>query len=157
MEQSEYCESCGRKTNKIYKVEIEETIMEVCQECSSLGKIIVEKKEIKRIRKEPKTLITTEEISEDYNIKIKKARESKNLTIKDLALKINEKESLLHKIENKHIKPTLDLARKIENKLGIKIIEKMNIEENNIEEEIKEEPNTLGYLLEKAMKSKSKQ
>ena len=59
------------------------------------------------------------EIVPDYGKIIRKGREAKGLTVKELAMKIFEKESLLHRLENQSIKPSDELIRKLEKQLGI--------------------------------------
>jgi len=53
------------------------------------------------------------EIVENYGRLIKEAREKAGLTQAELAQKINEKHSLLRKIEHEEILPTDDVRRKI--------------------------------------------
>jgi len=54
------------------------------------------------------------EIEENYGRKIKEAREKAGLKQAELAKRINEKQSLLRKIENEEIIPDEGLRRKIE-------------------------------------------
>jgi putative transcription factor len=59
------------------------------------------------------------EIDEDYGRKIKEARERAGLKQAELAQKINEKQSLLRKIEHEEILPTDEVRVKIERILNI--------------------------------------
>ena len=54
---------------------------------------------------------------------IKKKRESMGLSQKDFAIKLSEKESTIHHMENHTLEPNLALAKKLEKFLGIKLIE----------------------------------
>ena len=64
------------------------------------------------------------EIVPDFGKRIRKAREAKGLTAKELAMKIFEKESLLHRIENQAIKPSDLMIEKLEKQLGIQLKKK---------------------------------
>lgn len=123
------CELCGKKEENLLKAIIESVELNVCRECGKFGKVIgfVRKPEAKGkkavfsapIQKEEKS----ELLVESFHEIIKKKREFLGLSQKDFALKINEKESLVHKIETDSFEPNLALARKIERFLGIKIVE----------------------------------
>jgi len=124
------CEMCGSETT-LYKTLIEGTELNVCKECAKFGKIIapirVEVKETKKTEKKDIPKGPEREIIQvliqKYGEKIKKAREQLGLKQKDFAKKINEKESLIHNIEIGRFEPNIDLARKIERFLKIKLIE----------------------------------
>ncbi len=58
---------------------------------------------------------------EGYGRKIKEARERAGLKQAELAKRINEKQSLLRKIENEEIIPTDEVRRKIERVLDISL------------------------------------
>jgi putative transcription factor len=62
------------------------------------------------------------EIDPSYPEIIRKAREAKNMTIKDLALRLRESENIIKRIEAGRLTPSIELARKIEEVLGVKII-----------------------------------
>ena len=122
---------CGSE-NRLFKAEIEGTVLHVCQNCAKYGKVVgrVESRadNITRTRTFTKRpLISDKELSEvlveDYSQIIKKKRESLGLKQEDFAKKINEKVSVIHKIETGHFEPSIKLARKIERFLKVKIIE----------------------------------
>ena len=83
---------------------------------------------------------------DDYPQIIKKSRESIGLTQKDFANKINEKESVIHKIETGTLEPSLELAKKLEKFLKIKLIEEHE-ESHEKFKKSKEEGFTLGDFI----------
>jgi putative transcription factor len=58
-------------------------------------------------------------VEEDYGRKIKEAREKAGLKQAELAQRINEKHSLLRKIENEELMPGEEIRKKIERVLKI--------------------------------------
>ena len=64
---------------------------------------------------------------EDFNVKIRKARDSKNLSREELGQKIYEKVSVINRIESGKMIPDIRLTKKLENALNITLIE--NVEE----------------------------
>jgi putative transcription factor len=63
------------------------------------------------------------ELVEGYGMIIKKARQKKGLSVEDFAKKINEKESVVKKLEKEDMNPPTDLIRKVQRELGINILE----------------------------------
>ena len=59
---------------------------------------------------------------EDYDVRVRQAREKLGLTHEELGKKINEKVSVLKKIETRKIKPDDKLAAKLEHALRIKLL-----------------------------------
>ncbi|MEM4259611.1 MAG: multiprotein bridging factor aMBF1 [Candidatus Woesearchaeota archaeon] len=125
------CEMCGA-TNAGYIILVEGVRMTVCEECSKFGEIVKkpvvpkekEKKEsnIQRaLRPKPTDLI--EKLIPDYGNIIKKKREQLGLKQEDFAKMLNIKESVLHKIESERFKPDIEMAKHIEKRLKIKIVE----------------------------------
>ena len=55
---------------------------------------------------------------------IREARERKGMKQKDLAASINEPLSLIHRIESGRLKPSNVVTRKIQGKLGVKLLKK---------------------------------
>lgn len=81
---------------------------------------------------------------EGFGELIRKAREKAGLTQDQLASKLGVKVTLLKKIEREDIRPTLDLARKIEKFLKIKIID--------VEQELPSIPKSIGLAKKEEMR-----
>ena len=119
---------CG-SPGKLYKAVIEDAELTVCHECSKFGKVIsvVKQEYAKEIKaKAAENIIQPEKIDvivNDYAEKIRKKREQLGLKQEEFAKKINEKESLIQKIESGHFEPSISLAKKIEGFLKIKLVE----------------------------------
>ena len=146
------CDICGSE-EKLYHVVIEGTELQVCKSCSRFGKIL---KPVKEERKEEKKAEKIEEVHEkevvemivsDFSSKIRKKREQLGLKQEEFAKKINEKESVIHKLETGEITPSLKLAKKLEKFLKIKLIEEY--EEGSAIKIPKEKPEemTIGDLI----------
>jgi len=148
------CEMCGKETEDLYNAIIEGTNLKVCERCAKHGKIIkkikpfVLPKKIKRIAqpKEPEMEIV-EAVVDDYAKKIRDARSKSGMTQKEFAKKINEKESLLHKIETGAFKPSLPTAKKLQKILRIKLVEEREEEEIEMPKEKKGGALTIGDIL----------
>jgi len=133
------CEVCGHKIyGKSYKVMIEGAKLTVCSQCAKHGTIVWGEPTPKSMMEKPKatlqplkiqskkpletTLDTSLEIIENFDLKIRRAREKLGLTHEELGKKINEKVSLLKKIETRRIPPDNKLAAKLEHALKIKLL-----------------------------------
>jgi putative transcription factor len=133
------CEVCGRKIfGKPYRAVIEGAKLTVCSECSRHGTIIFEEPKPKTMTPKPKTTLqplriqskkplaatvdTSLEITENFDSKIRQARERLGLSHEELGKKINEKVSLLKKIENRKMTPDNRLAQKLEHALKVKLL-----------------------------------
>ena len=132
------CEICGRQvSDNPKKAKIEGSVMIVCDECAKLGKIqkAPPKPKFRKSNKPKKNKTTKqnyskdepkEELVEDFNVKIRKARESKNLSREELGQKIYEKVSVINRIESGKMIPDIRLTKKLENALNITLIENDN-------------------------------
>jgi putative transcription factor len=133
------CEVCGRKIfGKPLRAIIEGAKLTVCNECSKHGTIIWEETKPKAVTPKPKATLqplrtqskkTTEttvdvglELTENFDSKIRQAREKLGLSHEELGKKINEKVSVLRKIETGKIKPDNVLATKLEHALKVKLL-----------------------------------
>ena len=63
------------------------------------------------------------ELVEDYHKRIQQARSRLGLNQEQLGQKINERKSIISKLENKSLKPDDKLVRKLEKALEIKLME----------------------------------
>ena len=122
------CDLCGKTTESLAKAIIEGVELDVCTECAKFGKVIAikrpsAKEQIKQIAKQREKEERIELLVENYAEIIKRKREEIGLTQKEFANRINEKESTIHNIETGALDPPLNLAKKLENVLGIKLIE----------------------------------
>ncbi len=116
------CELCGKQAELVNAI-IEGTEMSVCSECSKFGRVIKKPVSVKKfVPKRPEKEII-QVIVPDYAKVIKYSRERKNLTQKDFARLISEKESVVHNLEIGKHEPSINLARKLEKILGINLVE----------------------------------
>lgn len=129
------CPICGSLIwGKGVKVIIEGAKITVCQTCAQHGQKIVKTQQPKFNTSKPKARSSSSlpryrkeinedlEIVEDYDERIRKVRQRLNLNQDQFANKLNEKPSLLRRIESGKAKPTLKLARKIEKVYEISLI-----------------------------------
>lgn len=136
------CELCGKEVTFCKKVTIESVRLEVCAECAKFGieakkaapkeegpkPIIEQRLEFREKRSRPKDILEAserDELVEDYSARIRNARSQKGMTQKDLAMKINERLTLLSKIETGDMRPDDKIVAKLEKELGIKLKEKV--------------------------------
>lgn len=165
------CEVCGcRIGGKPFNVIIEGARLTVCGECAKHGKICYDEPKPKltfakpkarpvmlRVQPKPKppSVDTSLELIEDYGVKIRKAREQLGLSHEELGKRINEKVSLLRKIETGKMTPDDRLAAALEHALKIKLIV-LAKEVKVIEAKIPKKPNrelTFGDLIQLRKKS----
>ncbi|MBN1544373.1 TIGR00270 family protein [Candidatus Woesearchaeota archaeon] len=123
------CDMCGKEA-ELVKARIEGTLLDVCDECARFGEIVERRafrpKELpqrqaaapKPKRKEILQIIVT-----DYADKIKNAREKMGLTQEEFSKKLNERVSIMQKMEAGQFKPSIDLARKLERELHVHLVE----------------------------------
>jgi putative transcription factor len=140
------CELCGYSGNLI-KAIIEGSLLNVCENCAKFGKAIILKQQpqqkIKPVKHKITELINI--INPDYSKLIKESREKLGMKQEDLAKKIDEKTSIIHKLETGHLQPTISLAKKLERTLSIRLIE--IYEEVNDNLNFKDKELTIGDLI----------
>ena len=103
---------------------VEGSQLNVCATCGKFGKML--QKPVMRMQSKAvvqKVPEATEVVVSDYAQKIRSAREKTGMTQKEFALKLNEKESIIHKLENGLFVPPMSLAKKLEKLLKIKLVE----------------------------------
>ncbi len=132
------CEVCGREIRgqPYYRI-IEGAKMTVCGQCAQFGSKEWDpnKPKGRSIRRRPTRTARTSrprseveaaeqmELVDDYGELIRKTRQKKGLTIEDFAKKLNEKESVLKKLEKEEFNPPMNLIEKVSRELNIKLLE----------------------------------
>jgi len=136
------CEICGKPVpeNNPIRAKIEGSVMVVCKECSKLGtiqkappkpKYVKQNKNKKTTNNTRRRTYTrndepTEELVEDFSFEVRKARESKDWSREELGRKINERVSVITRIETGKMTPDTKLTKKLEKALNIKLLEKVD-------------------------------
>ncbi|MFD1600962.1 multiprotein bridging factor aMBF1 [Halobellus rarus] len=72
-----------------------------------------------------------DEIAADYDQQIREAREGLGLSQEELAQSLNEKASLIRKLERGDILPSDDVRKKVERKLEISLVEGGDTDDND--------------------------
>ncbi len=141
---SYYCEMCGReldaKTAK--KAVVEGSLLILCPVCYAR---ISKREPVIRAQvtaiakktspgysthsKKPARIAEEYEVVEDYASRIRAARESLGWSQDILAQKVGESVSTIKRIEAGKLKPSIELAKKLEKVLGIKLLEPVVREE----------------------------
>ncbi len=131
------CDMCGRN-KPLVQARIEGAEMSVCEHCGKYGAIIqTPNKTLNNpVRNFPtrQPLPPRKEVLQiivpEYSQLIKQARESMGLNQEQFAKKLNEKASIMSKMESGNFKPSIDLARKLERLLKIELVD--TAEDGNI-------------------------
>jgi putative transcription factor len=125
------CDLCGKETS-LSRVDVEGTELMVCGGCSSFGKVLDTPRQAGQFKRKkvqlPTELEQTEGIITGFAQLIKSGRERLGLKQEDFARKINEKASVLHKVETGSIEPPINLARKLERALNIRLITAIEVD-----------------------------
>jgi putative transcription factor len=137
------CEMCGRPLPTVGTIDVEGARMRVCQGCTRFGKPVAEpapagaghlsasrmeqglRQRQQRMAPRPAALETDEELVPDFGDRVRKARQAKRLKVEDVAKAINEKTSILQKIEAGTFHPDPMVTAKLERSLGIRLREKV--------------------------------
>jgi putative transcription factor len=132
------CEVCGREIHgqPYYRI-IEGGKLMVCGQCSHFGNKEWDpskpsgkptRRRTSRIarRSRPQSEIEAAEemeLVENYGELIRKTRQKRGMNIEDFAKKLNEKESVLKKLEKEQFNPPMTLIKKISRELNISLLE----------------------------------
>jgi putative transcription factor len=136
------CELCGADVPRLKSVAIDATILSVCGDCARFGEevatptlrpstmppVIAQRLEARQRRMTPKDVYEQGgelEFLDDFPRRIREAREARGWKQADLGAKINERASVIAKLESGAITPGDDLVRKVERQLGIKLKERV--------------------------------
>ena len=136
------CELCGADVPRLKNVAIDTTVLSVCGDCARFGDevstpalrrstmppVIAERLEARERRMTPKDVYEQAgqlELADDFPRKIRTAREARGWKQADLGAKINERVSVIAKLESGAMTPGDALVRKLERELGIKLKERV--------------------------------
>ena len=144
------CEMCGKEVSSPSRVKIEGAELDVCDECTDFGTELKTEDSSSSTSTKYSTSSSgssgssssgsassssggggrrrdmfdqMDEIAQDFDDQIRSARESKGLSQKELAQQLNEKASLIRKLERGDTLPTDDVQRKLERALDISLVE----------------------------------
>ncbi len=141
------CELCG-KDGQVVKARIEGVILTVCDGCGSLGDILSAPPAAQKRYVSPPKQETVYTIVDNYSQMLKHKRESLGLTQEDFARKINEKISVIHHLESGKLEPSIDLARKLEKALGLRLVQENQLQHDADKSERKGAALTIGDIIQ---------
>ncbi|MEF8783000.1 MAG: multiprotein bridging factor aMBF1 [Haloarculaceae archaeon] len=139
------CEMCGTETADPNRVKIEGAELDVCDECTDFGTEVKTEETQSTTSTKYSTSSSSEsstssssrssggggggrssdmfddieELAQDYDERIRNAREAAGLSQEDLAKQLNEKASLIRKLEHGDTLPSDDVQSKLERALDI--------------------------------------
>ncbi len=168
------CEMCGAETHSPNTVKIEGAELQVCDDCAEFGTEVKTqettststKYSTKSSGSSSSRSATTggsgsssgrrrdlydemEELAEDYDDRIRNAREQSDLTQEELADQINEKASLIRKLEHGDILPSDEVQSKLEGHFGISLTASQEASEEEWESGGADSGLTLGDMVER--------
>lgn len=128
------CEVCGDEIRgQPHRRIIEGGRMTVCGRCASFGtsewspSMPRERPRGRPAPRRPRSEVEAAEtlgMVDDYGAKIRKARQGMGMTVEDFARKINEKESVIKKLEQEELTPNNKLVTKVNRALNIQLMER---------------------------------
>jgi len=156
------CELCGKEAPRTRSVSIEGSVLSVCGDCAKFGAevagpigvrrpgnpVVAERLERRRQRMADRDIYSSpasEELAVDFGRRIRQAREARGWTQADLGAKLNERVSVVAKLESQTIVPTDEMIPKMERTLGITLREK--VESVAVKKHTGRAPMTLGDLI----------
>ncbi|NIN51788.1 MAG: TIGR00270 family protein, partial [Nitrososphaeria archaeon] len=131
------CEICGRSLyERRYRILMEGARLLVCERCKNYGTLYNEPEEgfesvprrpsrpiqVRVSRKLSGLGIPEYDLIDDFTNIIRGARVKKSLTQKELAARINERLSVIQKVELGKLTPDLTLCKKLEHTLRVKLV-----------------------------------
>ncbi len=128
----QYCDICGAPIEgQPYVIKLDNAVLHVCKRCAALyGAVPASQEPQRRVEPPRRSPIQTPkrtqadkyEVIEEYAEVIRRARESLGLSREALASYIGIKESVLRRIESGQLVPDVQLAKKLEKALGVKLL-----------------------------------
>ncbi|QLH78554.1 TIGR00270 family protein [Halosimplex rubrum] len=144
------CEMCGSETSSPNRVKVEGAELDVCDECTDFGTEVKQQSSSSASTKYSTSSSGSsssssgssssgsssssggssrrrdmfdemDELAQDYDETVRSAREAAGMSQEDLARKLNEKASLIRKIERGDTLPSDDVQRKLESALDVNL------------------------------------
>ena len=138
------CEMCGNETATPHRVRVEGSVLLLCDNCSRFGEILdppvadlgagrlpsrsgsvvdqrLAHQAQRRIERDLFQELPELELAPDWPKRIRQAREKLNWTPEDLAKRLNEKKSIVLKLEAGGFHPSDATVRKVEHLLRIRL------------------------------------
>lgn len=145
------CELCGNETTSLTKVKIEGAEVKTCDSCAQMGEEVntgTSKPRKKKTESKSRTRgRDTDTLAPDYGDRVRDAREEKKLSLAEVSDDLNEKESVIRKVENQDLKPEKSLASKLSRKFGVDLY--VNPEVSNVDDSTSDSRSaTLGDVAE---------
>lgn len=88
-------------------------------------------------------------LAQDYHERIRAAREDTGMSQEDLAKKLNEKASLIRKLERGDVLPSDEVQSKLERELSISLTEESGSEDSEWESDVASSGYTLGDVVKR--------
>ena len=146
------CEMCGTEQERLRAVSVEGTRLMLCDRCSRFGEEI-RPATIRRVPR-PRSSGTAPgrspvqpeyDLASDFPDRLRRAREAHGWKREELARRINEKLSVLEKLEKGKMRPPDALVAKLERTLEVRLRER--VEEGEGPRHTESRPLTLGDLM----------
>ncbi len=143
------CEMCGKETDGIQRVRVEGTDLRLCAQCARFGTPLdpppapaagspafapsasaarapaaATRPAVARRRLEERDLyqeIGELELADDWGRRVRTAREARGWTPEELGKQLNEKKSVVLKLEAGSFRPSDELVRKLEHLLKVRL------------------------------------
>ncbi|MFB6256861.1 MAG: multiprotein bridging factor aMBF1 [Haloplanus sp.] len=150
------CEMCGAESSSLTTTKVEGAELELCDSCTDFGTEVRTESSSSSSTKYSTSSSSSsssstssasdgsssggsrrrkdmfddmEELATDYDDRIRSAREGRGLSQEDLAKELNEKASLIRKLEHGDMLPSDEVQTKLERKLDISLSERTGDED----------------------------
>ncbi|MFQ5553262.1 MAG: multiprotein bridging factor aMBF1 [Thermoplasmata archaeon] len=146
------CEMCGTEQDRLRAVLVEGTRLMLCDQCARFGEEIhtarppsapLPRRPRRRTGRPPAE--PEDDLAADFPDRLRRAREARGWKREELARKINEKLSVLEKLEKGRMRPPDALVSKLERTLQVRLRER--VEEGEGPRHTESRPLTLGDLM----------